>query len=132
MACPPPEQLITLPLITASVVGRQPLRAATGRASGTRWLLAPTPISDHYPFLRQGILAGLGLGLVPDYVVQDVVASGAVVTALDDFQLSIFGTRMYLLHLPGRHQTRRCAPASTFCWRAAGQSAPPTPGEPPA
>ncbi|HNR84079.1 MAG: LysR family transcriptional regulator [Rubrivivax sp.] len=127
------EQLTTLPLITASVVGRQLSLRGYRQDERHEVLLAPTLISDHYPFLRQGILAGLGLGLVPDYVVQDVVASGAVVTALDDFRLSIFGTRMYLLHLPGRHQTRAVRTCIDFLLaRAAGQSAPPTPGEPPA
>ncbi len=100
------EQLRTLPLITANVVGRH--LSLRGYRQGERHevLLAPTMISDHYPFLRQGILAGLGIGLVPDYVVQDVIASGEVFTALDDYRLSIFGTNMYLLYLPNRHQTR--------------------------
>jgi DNA-binding transcriptional LysR family regulator len=99
-------QLRTLPLITANVVGRQlSLRGYKG-ADRQEVLLAPSLISDHYPFLRQGILAGLGIGLVPDYVVQDVIASGEVVTALDDYRLSIFGTHMYLLYLPSRRQTR--------------------------
>ena len=100
------EQLRTLPLITANVVGRH--LSLRGYRQGERHevLLAPTMISDHYPFLRQGILAGLGIGLVPDYVVQDVIASGEVLTALDDYRLSIFGTNMYLLYLPNRHQTR--------------------------
>jgi len=100
------EQLRTLPLITANVVGRQ--LSLRGYRDGERQevLLAPTMISDHYPFLRQGILAGLGIGLVPDYVVQDVIASGDVVTTLNDYRLSIFGTRMYLLTMPNRHQTR--------------------------
>jgi DNA-binding transcriptional LysR family regulator len=100
------EQLRTLPLITANVVGRQ--LSLRGYRNGERQevLLAPTMISDHYPFLRQGILAGLGIGLVPDYVVHDVIASGQVVTALDDLRLSIFGTHMYLLYMPNRHQTR--------------------------
>lgn len=100
------DQLRTLPLITANVVGRQlSLRGYKGTERHDV-LLAPTLISDHYPFLRQGILAGLGIGLVPDYVVQDVIASGDVVTALDDYRLSIFGTHMYLLYLPNRRQTR--------------------------
>jgi DNA-binding transcriptional LysR family regulator len=38
--------------------------------------------------------------------VQDVIESGEVVTALNDYRLSIFGTTMYLLYLPNRHQTR--------------------------
>ena len=99
-------QLRTLPLITASVVGRH--LSLRGYRQGVREevMLAPTLISDHYPFLRAGILAGLGIGLVPDYVVQDVIASGEVQTALEDYRLSIFGTNMYLLYLPNRHQTR--------------------------
>ncbi|KDB52698.1 transcriptional regulator, LysR family protein [Sphaerotilus natans subsp. natans DSM 6575] len=99
-------QLGTLPLVTANVVGRQlSLRGYRG-TEREEIQLAPSLISDHYPFLRQCVLAGLGLGLLPDYVVQDVIATGEVVTALDDYRLSIFGTRMYLLTLPNRHQTR--------------------------
>ena len=100
------EQLRTMPLITSAVVGRQlRLRAYRG---GTREevTLEPTLISEHFPFLHQGILAGLGIGLVPDYVVQDQIATGEVLTMLDDYRLSIFGTRMYLLTMPNRHQTR--------------------------
>ena len=63
-------------------------------------------ISEHFPFLRDGILAGLGVGLVPDYVVQDKLATGEVLTTLDEYRLSIFGTHMYLLYLPNRHQTK--------------------------
>src|SRR3989344_5120364 len=65
-------------------------------------MLEPTLISEHFPFLRQGILAGLGVGLVPDYVVQDAVSSGEVLTTLDDWRLSIFGTQMFMLYMPNR------------------------------
>ena len=68
--------------------------------------LEPTLISEHFPFLREAILAGLGVGLVPDYVVQDAVDSGALVTALDELRLSIFGNRIFMLYMPNRHQTR--------------------------
>ena len=43
---------------------------------------------------------------MPDYVVMDAIESGEVLTTLDDYRLSIFGTRMYLLYMPNRHQTR--------------------------
>jgi len=99
-------QLRTQPLITANVVGRHLSLRGYRQGEREEVMLAPTLISDHYPFLREGILAGLGIGLVPDYVVHDVIASGQVVTALDDYRLSIFGTNMYLLYLPNRHQTR--------------------------
>ena len=48
---------------------------------------------------------------MPDYVVQDDIGSGEVVTALDGWRLSIFGTRMFMLYMPNRHHTRA---ASTF------------------
>lgn len=100
------QQLTTTPVVTAAVVGRQlRLRAYRG---GEREdvILEPTLISEHFPFLRKAILAGLGVGIVPDYVVQDAIASGEVVTTLDEYRLSIFGTSMYLLYMPDRHQIR--------------------------
>jgi DNA-binding transcriptional LysR family regulator len=100
------SQLRTQPIITANVVGRQlSLRAYRGDER-QEVMLTPTVISDHYPFLKEVILGGLGIGLMPDYMVADVVASGEVVTTLDDHRLSIFGTHMYLLYLPSRHRTR--------------------------
>lgn len=99
-------ELATAPVITAGVEGRQlRLRAYRG---GEREdvILEPTLISEHFPFLRKAILAGLGVGIVPDYVVRDAVANGEVLTMLDDYRLSIFGTSMYLLYMPDRHQIR--------------------------
>ncbi len=99
------EQLRSTPVITSGVVGKQlRLRAYRGEER-QEVMLEPTLISEHFPFLRQGILAGLGLGLVPDYVVMDAIASGEVLSTLQEHRLSIFGTRMYLLYMPNRYQT---------------------------
>lgn len=105
-----PKTLMELrasPLITAGVMGRQ-LRISAYQEGMDRQevMLEPTLSSEHFPFLREGILAGLGVGLVPDYVVSDKIASGEVLTTLTEYRLSIFGTHMYLLYLPNRHQTR--------------------------
>ena len=43
---------------------------------------------------------------MPDYVVHKDVRTGEVVTALDGWELSIFGTHMFLLYMPNRHHTR--------------------------
>ena len=100
------EQLAATPVITAGVVGRQlRLRAYRGGEREDA-ILEPTLISEHFPFLRKAILAGLGVGIVPDYVVQDALAAGEALTTLDDYRLSIFGTNMYLLYMPDRHQIR--------------------------
>ncbi len=103
------EALRTTPLITATVVGRQLRVAAYLREERHDVLLEPTLISENFLFLRQAVCAGLGVGILPDYVVHDDIRRGDVVTTLDEWRLSIFGTRMYLLYMPDRHQTRAAA-----------------------
>lgn len=103
--------LCTAPLITSAVVGRQLRLAAYLHGERHEVPLSPTLTSENFHFLRQAIEAGVGVGLVPDYVVQSLIDSGEVLTALDDWKLSIFGTRMVMLYMPNRHPTRA---ASTF------------------
>jgi DNA-binding transcriptional LysR family regulator len=99
------EHLKTAPLITAAVIGRQ-LRVSAYRGNERHEVaLEPTLISEHFPFLRQAIMAGLGVGLVPDYVVQDGIANGEIVAALDDYRFSIFGTQLFMIYMPNRYQT---------------------------
>ncbi|HSW16930.1 MAG TPA: LysR family transcriptional regulator [Ramlibacter sp.] len=100
------EQLRTAPVVTSSVVGRELRLRAYKAGERQDVILEPTLISEHFPFLRKAILAGLGIGIVPDYVVTAAVEAGEVVTMLDDHRLSIFGTSMYLLYMPDRHQIR--------------------------
>jgi DNA-binding transcriptional LysR family regulator len=99
-------ELRKAPLITSGAVGRQLRLSAYQGSERHEVMLEPTLVSEHFPFLRDGILAGLGVGLVPDYVLCDKIASGEVVTTLQDYRLSIFGTHMYLMYMPNRHQTR--------------------------
>lgn len=100
------DQLTAAPVVTAAVIGRQ-LRVSAYQGEARREvLLEPTLISENFLFLRQAILAGLGIGLVPDYVVQEDVRRGEVLTTLDDWRLSIFGTRMFMLYMPNRQHTR--------------------------
>lgn len=99
------HELSTAPLITSTVVGRG-LRVSAYRGDERQELaLQPTLASENFQFLLEAIQAGLGLGLVPDYVVAQDVAAGRIVTALDDWRLSIFGTRLFLLRMPDRYQT---------------------------
>jgi len=118
-------------IITSGVQGRQLRLSAYQGEERQEVLLEPTLISEHFPFLRQGILAGLGLGLVPDYVVQPEVASGQVLLALQEYRLSIFGSHMYLMYLPGRHQTRAVRTCIDFLLAKAGHGMAPVPEEAP-
>ena len=99
------EDLGRVPLITSAVTGRDLRVSAYQGEQRAELTLHPTLASENFQFLREAILAGLGVGLVPDYVVAQDVAEGRVITALNDWRLSVFGTRMFLLRMPGRYQT---------------------------
>lgn len=100
------DDLNRFPLITSTVVGRE-LRLAGYRGEVRQEVtLQPTLASENFQFLREAIRAGLGIGLVPHYVVGAECRSGEVVTALEEWALSIFGTRLFLLRMPGRYQTQ--------------------------
>ena len=116
------EELATAPVITAAVVGKQ-LRLA-GYLGDERHevLLEPSIISENFLFLRQAVLAGLGIGIVPDYVLHDEILGGDAVTALDRWRLSIFGTHMYMLYMPNRHHTRAAATFIEFVLGEAGKA----------
>lgn len=105
------DELRRVPLLTASVAGRQLRLSAYLGDERQEVTLEPTLISEHFPFLRQAVLAGLGVGILPDYVVRDAVLAGEIVTALERWRLSIFGTQMFMLYMPNRQQTLA---ASTF------------------
>lgn len=99
------DDLVRVPVITSAVVGRD-LRLSAYQADQRRELaLNPTLASENFQFLREAVLSGLGVGLVPDYVIAHDIAEGRAVAALSEWRLSVFGTRMYLLRMPGRYQT---------------------------
>lgn len=105
------DALRSVPLIASAVVSRQLRVTAYQGRERHEVIVEPTLISENFLFLREAVLAGLGIGMVPDYVVQQDVERGDVVTALHGWRLSIFGSRMYMLYMPNRHHTRA---ASTF------------------
>lgn len=99
------DDLRRLPVLTSAVVGRDLRLSAYQGDTRRELILHPTLASENFQFLREAVLAGLGLGLVPDYVIQLDVAQGRAVTGLREWRLSVFGTRMFLLRMPGRYQT---------------------------
>ena len=109
-----PDQLRELPLITSNVIGRQLKLSAYRDAERLEVLLDPTLKSENFAFLKSAILAGIGVGLVPDYVVEETCARGEVVTALDPWRLSIFGTHMYMLYMSNRFRTMAARTLITF------------------
>lgn len=115
------DGLRNVPLIASAVVSRQLRVTAYQGRDRHEVIVEPTLISENYLFLRQAVLDGLGIGMVPDYVVQEDVERGEVVTALPDWRLSIFGTRMVMLYMPNRHHTRAAATFIEFVLERAQQ-----------
>lgn len=100
------EDLKSVPLITSTVIGRD-LRVAGYRDDARQEVcLHPTLASENFQFLHEAILSHLGVGLVPRYVVAQDIAEGRVVVGLNQWRLSIFGTRLFLLRMPERYQTQ--------------------------
>lgn len=102
-------ELPALPLITSAVIDRQLRVAAFLGDERHEVIVEPTLISENYAFLRKAVLVGLGVGMLPDYLVQHDIERGELVTALDDWRLSIFGSQMVMLYLRNRHHTRAAA-----------------------
>jgi DNA-binding transcriptional LysR family regulator len=118
-----PEDLQGTPLICATVTGR-PLRLSAYQGDTRQVVtLEPTLISRDYPFLKQAILNGLGVGLVPDYAVSGEIARGEVATALDDWRLSIYGRNMFMMYRPNRQHPRAIAMFIEYVLDCAGRQA---------
>jgi DNA-binding transcriptional LysR family regulator len=101
-----PEDLARVPLVTSETAGHQ-LRVAAYQGDERREvMLHPTLMSENFAFLREAILAGVGVGLVPDCVIRASVRDGTAMTSLDDWRLSIFGSKMFMLYMPTPHPTR--------------------------
>jgi DNA-binding transcriptional LysR family regulator len=105
------EELLEVPILTSGVAGRQLRLSAYKNEVRQALLIEPTLISENFQFLHEAILAGLGIGIVPDYVIEADVGAGRAVAALEEWTLSIFGTKMFMLYMPNRYHTRS---TSTF------------------
>lgn len=59
--------------------------------------------SEHFPFLRSAMLAGMGIALLPDYAVADDVRTGRALRVLPSWRAQGLGSRLYILTLQDRH-----------------------------
>ena len=120
------------------MVGRKLRLIGSRRNDRHEVLIEPTLISENFIFLQAALLEGLGVALVPDYLVAEELASGAVVRVLADWRLSTFGTGLHLLYMPNRHHTRAMSTFIDFLLQRArergagtrGQDAGARPSEP--
>jgi len=96
-------------IVCASPVG-QKLKAFGVRGEGAsaareQVALEPTLSSENFAFLKEAVVAGLGIGIFPLYAIGAELGSGALRPMLTDYRVSVFGSRLYMLTMPNRYQT---------------------------
>ncbi len=64
--------------------------------------IAPRLQSGDYPFLREAVLAGLGVALLPRYAVWSQLRDGELVEVLPEYEPEGVGDAIYLLTAPNR------------------------------
>ena len=100
------EALKAMPLIASS---------QTGERLQTTWLQGPSRrvarirprlLSANFHFLLDAIAQGLGVGLMPDYMVARAVGRGELeILRLEPEALEFLSPQKFLLHVPDRYQT---------------------------
>lgn len=100
------EALKALPLIASSQTGER-LRTTWVQGPSRRVArIRPRLISANFHFLLDAISQGLGVGLMPDYMVEKAVGRGDLqLLALEPDALDFLSTQKFLLHVPDRYQT---------------------------
>lgn len=105
-----PDSLLALkrvPLITSALTGQKLRTAGMNGARPTELRIRPRLMSPNFHFLRDAVLQGLGVAVVPRYMVAAELASGALERLpLPAGSLDFLATRQYLLYMPSRYQTR--------------------------
>jgi DNA-binding transcriptional LysR family regulator len=98
-----PAALRDLPLITPPPAGRDyPVRLARRGAAETL-IVSPRLQAEDFLFLREALLAGMGVGLLPDYMADAAIADGRLARLLPEHEVLGPGDRIYLLTTPTAH-----------------------------
>nr|WP_315597697.1 LysR family transcriptional regulator [uncultured Cupriavidus sp.] len=109
------DQFKDLPLITSELTGQKLLVAGRAGTAGAQSQIRPRLMSANFFFLRDTILQGLGVGLVPRYMVDRELAAGTLLQLpLPPEELAFLRTTMYLLYMPARYQTRAVSTLIAF------------------
>lgn len=101
-----PSELQRTPLITSGgESGRVRVQVAKVGQPLQELDITPTLMSRSYPFLCDCIASGLGVGLVPDYMVREPIRQGRIVPGMCDHEFHINQGRMFMLYMPNRFQS---------------------------
>lgn len=94
------------PLLTSDFIGSNLRVTARRGAEKADVKVRPVIVSSNFIFIRDAVLAGLGIGLLPDYMVDQDIHAGRIKTILDDWDFDgAYGNSIFLLRMVQRFQT---------------------------
>lgn len=62
--------------------------------------------SENFAFLKESILAGVGLGILPLYAVREELQAGSLLAVLPDYLIEGLGNRLFMITMPNRYPTQ--------------------------
>lgn len=100
------QDLGQMPLLTSEFVGNN-MRVRAVRGDEVQDItVRPKVISANFMFIRAAILAGLGVGFLPDYMVENDIREHRMTTVLDDWHFNgAYGNSIFLVRMAQRYQT---------------------------
>ncbi|MBV8273493.1 MAG: LysR family transcriptional regulator [Cupriavidus sp.] len=109
-------ELTTHAIVCASPIGQKLKVSGTrhGAVEREQVVLEPTLSSENFAFLKDAVVSGLGVGIFPYYAVGTELAGGTLASLLDDYRISAFGSKLYMLTMPNRYQTMATRYLLTF------------------
>jgi DNA-binding transcriptional LysR family regulator len=77
------------------------------RHQGKQSEVAVTPHiqSESFLFLKNAVLEGIGLGVLPYYAVRDELDSGTLVPVLPKYTVDVWGDRLFMITAPNLYPT---------------------------
>ena len=73
--------------------------------------------------LREAAIAGMGVILQPDFLLEDALADGRLVRVLPEWEAAPIG--IFAVYTSRSHRHRRCAVSSTIWWKPGCRVRPP-------
>lgn len=101
-----PDDLAAHDMISTPVRRGRSLEVKLQRG-GQQWETAILPRiqSENFLFLKEAVLSGLGLGVLPYYVVHQEIGSRKLIEVLPAYSVDVWGDCLYLITAPDRHPT---------------------------
>jgi len=99
------NDIASLEISCSAAVGRKLRIAAMRDGQRTTIEVEPRLRSENFLFLKQAVVAGVGVGILPFYQVEAELGSGQLVGLMPEYRFSVFGSRVMLLAVPDRFRT---------------------------